>query len=143
MQAAIQRNKLFLASCIALILTSMIFVFRTSPEGVSGGEFNLINEEIRWMFSPTFLGFALATISGAIIYLISKDATLLFAGSLCIGMKIESLRPHLADRPVLYFNGNESIAREYLIIFQVGAGKAGSKRICTISILHFVISTND
>lgn len=109
MQATIHRNKLFLASCVALIFTSMTFAFRASLEGVWGAEFNLTKEEIGWIFSPAFWGFTLAMVfggplcdvigmkrllglaflghvSGAIIYLIAKDATMLFVGTLCIGI---------------------------------------------------------
>jgi fucose permease len=109
MQANIQRNKLFFASCIALIFTSMTFIFRASLEGVWGEEFNLTKEELGWIFSPAFWGFTLAMVfggplcdvigmkrlvglaflghvSGAIIYLLAKDATMLFIGTLCIGI---------------------------------------------------------
>ncbi|MGZ5133946.1 MAG: MFS transporter [Flavitalea sp.] len=109
MQATVERNKLFLASRIALIFTAMTFAFRASLEGVWGTEFNLTKEEIGWIFSPAFWGFTLAMvfggplcdvigmkrllglaflghISGAIIYLIAKDAPMLFIGTLCIGI---------------------------------------------------------
>lgn len=105
----INRNQLFLASCIALIFTSLTFAFRASLEGVWGNEFNLNNEQVGWVFSPAFWGFTLAMviggplcdvlgmkrlvgfafvghIAGAIIYIIAKDATMLFIGTLCIGI---------------------------------------------------------
>ena len=106
---AVNRNQLFLASCIALIFTSLTFAFRTSLEGVWGAEFNLTKEQVGWIFSPAFWGFTLAMviggplcdvlgmkrllvfafighIAGAIIYIIAKDATMLFIGTLCIGI---------------------------------------------------------
>lgn len=109
MQSTIQRGPLFFASCIALIVTSMTFAFRASLEGVWGAEFNLNKEQIGWIFSPAFWGFTLAMIfggplcdvlgmkkliglaflghvSGVVIYLIAKDATMLFVGTLCIGI---------------------------------------------------------
>lgn len=109
MQASINRNKLFLASCIALITTAMTFAFRASLEGVWGTEYNLNREQIGWIFSPAFWGFTLAMLfggplcdwlgmkrllglafvgqlAGVIIYLVAKDASLLFAGTVCIGI---------------------------------------------------------
>ena len=101
MQTNINRNQLFLASRIALIVTAMTFAFRASLEGVWGQEFNLTKEQIGWIFSPAFWGFTLAMvfggplcdvigmkrliglafighIAGVIVYLVSKDATMLW-----------------------------------------------------------------
>jgi len=108
-QPTIQRKQLFIASCIALIVTSMTFAFRASLEGVWGTEFHLDKEQVGWVFSPAFWGFTLAMVfggplcdvlgmkrliglafighvAGVIIYLIAKDATMLFIGTLCIGI---------------------------------------------------------
>jgi MFS family permease len=109
MQSNIQRDKLFLASRIALIFTAMTFAFRASLEGVWGPAFNLTKEQLGWIFGPAFWGFTLAMIiggplcdflgmkrllvfalighiAGVIIYLIAKDATMLFVGTVCIGI---------------------------------------------------------
>jgi fucose permease len=106
---AVNKNQLFLASCIALIFTSLTFAFRASLEGVWGAEFNLTKEQVGWVFSPAFWGFTLAMvfggplcdvlgmkrllvyafighIAGAVIYIFAKDATMLFIGTLCIGI---------------------------------------------------------
>ncbi len=109
MQTNVHHSKLFLASRIALIFTSMTFVFRASLEGVWGDAFHLTKEQLGWIFSPAFWGFTLAMIfggplcdvigmkkllvlafvghiAGVIIYLVAKDATMLFVGTLCIGV---------------------------------------------------------
>jgi len=106
---AVNRDQLFLASRIALIVTAMTFAFRAALEGVWGTEFNLTKEQVGWVFSPAFWGFTLAMIfggplcdiigmkklvglafighiAGVIIYLMAKDATMLFIGTLCIGI---------------------------------------------------------
>jgi len=106
---AVNKNQLFLASCIALIFTSLTFAFRASLEGVWGSQFNINKEQVGWVFSPAFWGFTLAMviggplcdvlgmkrlvgfafvghIAGAVIYIIAKDATMLFIGTLCIGI---------------------------------------------------------
>lgn len=109
MQAEIERNRLFLASCIALITTAMTFAFRASLEGVWGNEFHLTKEQIGWIFSPAFWGFTLAIlfggtlcdwlgmkrllilafvgqIAGVVIYLFAGNAMMLFVGTVCIGI---------------------------------------------------------
>src|SRR5258706_9474079 len=106
---AVNRKHLFLASRIALIVTAMTFAFRAALEGVWGAQFNLTKEQIGWIFSPAFWGFTLAMIfggplcdvlgmkrlvgfafighiAGIIVYLVAKDATMLFIGALCIGI---------------------------------------------------------
>ncbi len=64
MSQTIQRDKLFLASRIALIFTAMTFAFRASLEGVWGPTFNLTKEQLGWIFGPAFWGFTLAMIFG-------------------------------------------------------------------------------
>src|SRR5687767_4724604 len=109
MQPTIRRNQLFIASCIALVVTAMTFAFRASLEGIWGREFNLDKEQVGWVFSPAFWGFTLAMVfggplvdvlgmkrliglafighvAGVIVYLIAKDATMLFIGTLFIGI---------------------------------------------------------
>lgn len=106
---AVNRKQLFLASRIALIFTAMTFAFRAGLEGVWGTQFSLTKEQLGWIFSPAFYGFTLAMIfggplcdllgmkrllvlafighiGGVVIYLLAKDATMLFVGTLCIGV---------------------------------------------------------
>ena len=105
----IQRDKLFLASRIALIATGMTFAFRAALEGVWGTEFVLTKEQVGWIFAPAFWGFTLAMIfggplcdvlgmkrllglaflghvAGITTYLVAKDATTLFIGTVFIGV---------------------------------------------------------
>src|SRR5579871_4759077 len=109
MTARIQQSTLFTASRIALLFTAMTFAFRASLQGVWSTQFHLTKEQLGWIFSPAFYGFTLAMIfggplcdvlgmkrllglafighvSGVIIYLVAKDATMLFVGTLCIGI---------------------------------------------------------
>ncbi|HWJ91506.1 MAG TPA: MFS transporter [Flavisolibacter sp.] len=106
---SINRNQLFLASRIALIVTAMTFAFRASLEGVWSSEFHLSKESLGWIFSPAFWGFTLAMIfggplcdfvgmkrllgiafvghiAGIVTYLVAKDATTLFIGTVFIGV---------------------------------------------------------
>jgi fucose permease len=106
---AVNKNQLFLASRIALITTAITFAYRAALEGTWSTEYNLTKEQLGWIFSPAFWGFTLAMIfggplcdflgmkklvglafighiSGIIIYLVAKDPTMLFIGTLCIGI---------------------------------------------------------
>lgn len=106
---AVNKNRLFLASRIALIVTAITFAYRAALEGTWEKEFHLTKEQIGWIFSPAFWGFTLAMIfggplcdvlgmkklvglafighiAGIVIYLLAKDAAMLFAGTVCIGI---------------------------------------------------------
>lgn len=108
-QPTIQRSKLFWASCIALIFTSLTFSLRTAFEPTWGTEFAMDKVETGWVFAPAFWGFTLAMVfggtlvdvigmkrivsfafvghvAGAITYLVAKDAMTLFIGTLLIGI---------------------------------------------------------
>lgn len=105
----IRKGRLFFAGCIALIVTAITFAFRAGLETVWETEYHLTKEQLGWVFSPAFWGFTLAMIfggplcdvlgmkrllgiafaghiSGIIIYILAKDATMLFIGTLCIGI---------------------------------------------------------
>lgn len=108
-QPTIQRSKLFWASCIALIFTSLTFSLRAAFEPVWGTEFTMDKVQTGWVFSPAFWGFTLAMVfggtlvdvigmrrimglafvghvAGAIVYIVAKDAMTLFIGTLLIGI---------------------------------------------------------
>ncbi|MDV7400507.1 hypothetical protein RZS08_54330, partial [Arthrospira platensis SPKY1] len=58
------REKLFLASCLALTVTSMTFAIRAGMLEPLGLEFGLTNTELGYIASMAFLGFPVATIIG-------------------------------------------------------------------------------
>ena len=61
----INKNRLFLASCLALITTAMSFAIRARLETVFGPEgVGLSLEQIGYAFTPAFFGFTLAMIFG-------------------------------------------------------------------------------
>lgn len=61
----INKNKLFLASCLALITTSMTFAIRARLETVFGpGGIGLTLEQLGYAFAPAFFGFTIAMIIG-------------------------------------------------------------------------------
>lgn len=62
--SALETRKLFNASCIALITTSMTFAIRGALMDTWGTEFALTGEEIGWVNSTAFLGFTLSMLVG-------------------------------------------------------------------------------
>ncbi len=54
-------SRLFFASCLALLVTSLTFAIRAKIEGVFSADYHLTGEEIGWAFGPAFWGFTLAT----------------------------------------------------------------------------------
>ncbi|WP_372752315.1 sugar MFS transporter [Mariniflexile sp.] len=61
----INKNRLFLASCLALITTAMTFAIRARLETVFGPEgMGLTLEQLGYAFAPAFFGFTIAMIIG-------------------------------------------------------------------------------
>ena len=64
----VNKNKIFLAACVALIVTSMTFAIRAGILTQLGIDFEITNEELGWINSMAFLGFPLAMILGGFLY---------------------------------------------------------------------------
>ncbi|MBC6995920.1 MFS transporter [Neolewinella lacunae] len=62
------RDRLFLASCFALIVTSMTFAIRAGILPDLAAEFGLSDQELGWVNSMAFYGFPLAMLVGGAIY---------------------------------------------------------------------------
>jgi len=106
----INKNRLFIASCIALLVTAMTFAIRARLETVFGPDgVGLTLEQIGWAFTPAFWGFTIAMIVGGplvdslgikkitwiafithaigIIWtILAKDQTSLFLATLFVGI---------------------------------------------------------
>ncbi len=61
---AINSNRLFWASCMALVVTSMTFAIRAALIGPLGEQFGLTNTEMGWIVGTAFWGFTLAMVIG-------------------------------------------------------------------------------
>lgn len=74
MKQTINKNRLFVISCVALVVTSMTFAIRANLIGVLGEEFGLSGREMGICIGTAFWGFTLA---------------MMFGGPLCdvVGMK--------------------------------------------------------
>jgi MFS family permease len=67
MQPTPQRSQLFIASCLALLVTSLSFGIRAGILGRLGVQFELTTSELGTIASTAFLGFPLAVIVGGFI----------------------------------------------------------------------------
>ena len=65
---AINRSRLFNASCVALTVTAMTFAIRAGILSQLGTDFNLNDTELGYVNSMAFLGFPVATILGGLLY---------------------------------------------------------------------------
>ena len=68
MTQSVNSNRLFLASCFALITTAFSFSIRAGILAQLGTEFNLTAEQLGFINSMWFLGFPLAMIIGGLVY---------------------------------------------------------------------------
>lgn len=67
MQANINRNQLFVASCLALLVTSLSFGIRAGILGKLGTDFQLNATQLATIASTAFWGFPLAVIIGGMV----------------------------------------------------------------------------
>lgn len=65
---AVNKNQLFLAACISLIVTAMTFAIRAGILDQLGGEFGLSDTQLGYINGMAFLGFPIATIIGGLLY---------------------------------------------------------------------------
>jgi putative MFS transporter len=68
MNQTVNANRLFLASCFALITTSMAFGIRAGVLTQLGQDFQLDNEQLGYVNQMAFLGFPIAMIIGGPLY---------------------------------------------------------------------------
>ncbi len=80
MQLNIQRDKLFWAACLALLVTSLSFGIRAGILGTLGTKFNLDASQLGTIAATAFWGFPLAVIiGGMVVDVIGMKRLLLFA----------------------------------------------------------------
>jgi MFS family permease len=106
----VNQKRLFIASCLALLVTAITFAIRAKIEGVFSSEpYGLSKEEVGRAFGPAFWGFAIAMFAGGyfidlvktknvirmafglhlvgiVLLLFAKDMTSLFIANVFIGL---------------------------------------------------------
>lgn len=104
MNTSTNANRLFVASCLALLVTSLTFAIRAKIEGVFTTDFELSAQEVGWAFGPAFWGFTLATFLGGLIIDIVKTQRIIW---LAFGAHLVGLSMLLmADNKVTLFLAN-------------------------------------
>ena len=109
MEKKFNAPRLFIASCLALLVTSLTFAIRAKIENVFQNDYGLTGQEIGWAFGPAFWGFTIAMYIGGLIIdvvktksilwlafvthligiallLMAKDKTMLFVANVFIGL---------------------------------------------------------
>jgi MFS family permease len=81
----VNRKRLFIASCLALLVTAITFAIRAKIEGVFSTDYGLTKEQVGYAFGPAFWGFALAMFFGGFIIDIVKTRTIIW---LAFGMHL-------------------------------------------------------
>jgi len=64
----VNKNKIFFAACMALIVTSMTFAIRAGILSQLGVNFEISNQQLGWINSMAFLGFPIAMLVGGLLY---------------------------------------------------------------------------
>ena len=90
------RQRLFVASCVSLVTTSMVFAIRGDVAGPMSSAFQITNEQMGLIFSPAFWAFTIAIfISGALVDLVGMRALhVLSAIGYFVGIGLVLLAPH-------------------------------------------------
>ena len=122
MNKPISASRLFVASCLALLVTSLTFAIRAKIEGVFKTDFGLTAEEIGWAFGPAFWGFTLATFLGGLIIDIVKTQRIIWlafaahlAGLSLLLMADDKLTLFLANLVIGFGNGSVEAACNPLV----------------------------
>ena len=90
------KNKLFIASCVSLVTTSMVFAIRGDVAGPMSNAFKITNEQMGLIFSPAFWAFTIAIfISGALVDMVGMRALhILSSIGYFVGIALVLIAPH-------------------------------------------------
>lgn len=81
--AVMNPQRLFIACCVALIVTSMTFAIRAGILTELSVKFNFNNTELGWINGMAFFGFPIAMLFGGFIYNYVGARTLLYLAFIC------------------------------------------------------------
>ena len=116
-----QRGRLFLASCVSLVTTSMVFAIRGDIEGAMSSTFQINAKQMGTIWSPAFWAFTIAIyISGAIADLVGLRALhVISALGYFLGVALVVLAPH-PTAPVASIFDNTGTTLLYAGFFVMG-----------------------
>src|SRR3954469_4083766 len=116
-----QRGKLFVASCVSLVTTSMVFAIRGDIESAMSSTFQINSKQMGTIWSPAFWAFTIAIfISGAIVDGVGLRALhVLSAIGYFVGIGLVLLAPH-PTAPVASLFDNTGTTMLYAGFFVLG-----------------------
>jgi MFS family permease len=90
------RQRLFVASCVSLVTTSMVFAIRGDIEAAMSATFQLTKGQMGTIWSPAFWAFTIAIfISGALVDMVGlRSLHILSALGYFVGVGVVLLAPH-------------------------------------------------
>ncbi len=95
------RNRLFVASCVALVTTSMVFSIRGDVMTALGVDFRLNNEQVGQLVSPAFWGFTISIlIGGSLVDLFGMRRLLSISGGFYVAAILAIVLAPFPDGPI-------------------------------------------
>jgi len=79
MTEQVNQKRLFIAACLALLVTAITFAIRAKIEGVFTDDYGLTKEQVGRAFGPAFWGFAVAMFAGGYFIDIVKTKSIIWA----------------------------------------------------------------
>ena len=79
MTEQVNQKRLFIAACLALLVTAITFAIRAKIEGVFTDDYGLSKEQVGRAFGPAFWGFAVAMFAGGYFIDIVKTKSIIWA----------------------------------------------------------------
>ncbi len=115
------RNRLFLASCVALVTTSMVFSIRGDVLDALGNDFQLNKEQLGQLLSPAFLGFTLSIlIGGSLVDLFGMRRLLTISGFFYIAAILTIVCAPFPQNPIESLFGNPITIVLWLAMLTLG-----------------------
>lgn len=101
------RDRLFLASCVALVTTSMVFSIRGDVLDALGVDFKLTKEQLGQLLSPAFLGFTVSIlIGGSLVDVFGMRRLLTISGWFYVAAILAIVLAPFPDAPIEAITGN-------------------------------------
>src|SRR5262245_6546911 len=115
------KQKLFIASCVSLVTTSMVFAIRGDVEGAMSTAFFLSKEQMGLIWGPAFWAFTIAIfISGAVVDTVGMRALhILSSLGYIVGLLVVLFAPH-PTAPVASIFSETGTTLLYLGFFIMG-----------------------
>jgi MFS family permease len=116
-----EKQKLFVASCISIATAAMVFAIRGDVAGPMSAAFHITNEQMGLVFSPAFFAFTIAIfLSGNLVDVVGMRALhALSALGFIIGVALVIFAPHPVD-PVVSLFDNVGTTLLYVGFFLMG-----------------------